>query len=389
MKHAVTGKPFNDLPEKVDWEALLQEACAQTVALLYFDGISVMKEQMPEDIYRQTFTIARRVTANNMRTEYAQRELVEILEQAQYPYVILKGEMAASCYPVPELRVLGDVDFMVPMEITEPLVEKMKALGYEHTWEPGDYHQVFEKNKACLEMHMEVAGMPEGAAQQPVREYLASILEKSVLMDRGMGAFRVPCPEHQAMVLILHMQHHVVGWGLGLRHIMDWACFMNQTVREPFWQESVLPLLKKIGLLRFVAVITKMASLYLGSVCPEWAENVEPDLCRDMMEDILAGGNFGRKDKDRARAINMLPDWEKGDKKTGKVSLLYQTLRGSVLKQHPNLENKPVRLFFCMVGKTLRYVALFCVGKRPNLLKAASHADTRRTVYERLKMFEE
>ena len=102
----------------------------------------------------------------------------------------------------------------------------------------------------------------------------------------------------------------------------------------------------------------------------------------------MDGGNFGRKDKDRARAINMLPNWEQQEKETGKLKLLYRTLRGSVLKRHPELEKKPVTLFFYMVGKTIRYMALFCMGKRPNLLKAASHADTRRTVYEQLHMFE-
>ena len=388
MKHAVTGAPLESLPADVDWQMLLQEAHAQTVALQFFDRVSALKSQIPENIYQQSFKLARRITANNMRMEHTQRELVRVLEQELCPYVILKGEMAAYWYPVPELRCLGDVDFMVSMENTERVAERMKVLGFEHTWEPGNHHQVLEKDKTCLEMHIEVAGVPQGDAREPVRDYLASILEKRISIDRGMGVFQVPCPEHQAMVLILHMQHHVVEWGIGLRHIMDWACFMDRTAQDGFWQDSLLPLLKKIGLFHFTAVITKMASQYLGSTCPAWAEYVQPDLCEAMMEDILAGGNFGRKDKNRARAINMLPDWEKKEKKSGKVSLLYQTLRNSVLKQHPELGNKPVLRLVYMIGKTVRYAALFCVGKRPNLLKAASHADARRNVYERLRMFE-
>lgn len=390
MEQAVCGKRLKTLPEGAapDWTALIREACAQTVVLQFFDVISQLRGQIPEEAYQKCFKLARRFTASNMRTEFAQAELVGVLEQIGCPYVILKGETAAAYYPAPELRLLGDVDFLVPMEHTEAVKEKMVALGYQHSWEPGDYHQVLEKSGACLEMHMEVAGMPEGQTRAAVQEYLSSLYEKSTVLDRGFGPFRVPCQEHHGLVLILHMQHHIVSLGMGLRHIMDWACFVDQTAEAAFWQDSLLPLLRRVGLLRFTAVMTKMASLYLDSRCPGWAEDVEETLCRDLMEDILSGGNFGRKDSDRARSINMLPDWEKNEEKTGKLKLLYRTLHESVLHQHPELKDKPVPTFFHMVGKTGRYIVLYCQGKRPNLLKAASHADTRREIYQQLKMFE-
>lgn len=390
MRYAVCGDRLKTLPDGVepDWPALIREANEQTVMLQFFDVISQLRDQIPEEIFQKCFKLARQFTACNMRTEFAQAELVGVLEQGEHPYVILKGESAATYYPVPELRQLGDVDFLVPMAHTEPITEQMKKLGYRHSWEPGDYHQVLEKPGACLEMHMEVAGMPEGKTRESVQEYLSSLYERSRVLDRGFGPFRAPCEEHHGLVLILHMQHHVVSMGMGLRHIMDWACFVNQTQHAVFWQEGLLPLLKRVGLLRFTAVMTKMASIYFGSCCPQWAEDVEESLCKALMEDILSGGNFGRKDLDRARSINMLPDYENDEKKAGKLKLLYRTLRGSVLHQHPELEGKPVSTFFHMAGKTGRYIVLYCQGKRPNLLKAASHADTRREIYEQLRMFE-
>lgn len=391
MKHAVSGQRLKALPEgpQPDWEALLREAGAQAVCLLAFDVLSDCKDQLPEEFYQKSFNWARRFTANNMRTEYAQSELVRVLEQENCPYVILKGETAAYCYPVPELRLLGDVDFLIPTERVASIVEIMQSRGYVHSWEPGDHHHVLDKKDSCLELHVEVAGMPEGKARGAAKAFLSDIYEKSIPMDRGMGPFLAPSHAHQAMVLILHMQHHVVEWGMGLRHIMDWACFVNRTAGESFWQESLLPVLREMGLFHFTAVFTKMAAMYFGSQCPLWAQNAEEALCRDLMEDILAGGNFGRKDAERSRALSMLPDWENKEEKPGKVKLLYRTLRGAVVRQHPEAEKNPLKLGLYMAGKTGRYLVLFCQGKRPNLLKVASHADTRRTVYERLRMFEE
>jgi len=388
LEHAVQGKQLQALPDWADpdWKAVVRESCAQTVTLPMFDVISPLQAEIPEEIYKKCFELARRFTAGNMRIEHAQTGLIQVL--GEDPYVILKGQSAAAYYPVPELRQLGDVDFLVPTERTGEIAEKMKALGYTHSWEPGDYHQVLEKSGVCLEMHMSIAGMPEGDARPAVEEYLSTIYEESIPVEGMFGSFRAPCPAHHAIVLILHMQHHVVAWGMGLRHIMDWACFVNRTAEEPFWQERLLPLLKRIGLFRFTAVMTKMASVYLGSCCPSWAESAPEDVCRGLMEDLLASGNFGNKDADRVRSIDMLPDWEKKEKETGKLRLLYGTLKASVIRQNPSLEQKPVRRFFSMTGKTCRYLALYCCGKRPNLLKAASHADQRRSVYEELHMYE-
>ena len=133
--------------------------------------------------------------------------------------------------------------------------------------------------------------------------------------------------------------------------------------------------------LRFLGVLYRIPS-------PQKPLDDRGQLCRELMEDIIAGGNFGRKNKDRARALNMLPDWEQKEEKPGKIKLLYRTLRHSALCRNPGLSERPVALFFVMIGKAIRYIVLFFLGKRPNLLKSAAFADQRRSIYERLRMFE-
>lgn len=390
MGCAVQGQPLKVLPQDTDfsWTALFREATVQTVFPIFFDVISEIQENLPEDFYQKCFDYTRRCIVGNMRTEHAQSQLVEVLEQGQHPYVILKGETAAAYYPKPELRQLGDVDFLIIPDQADAITAKMQALGYQHSWEPGDYHQVLAKPKVYLEMHMNVAGMPEGNARQAVSDYLATIFEESRPFEREFGAFAAPCEAHHGLILLLHMQHHVLARGMGLRHIMDWACFVNQTASKPFWDTRLLPLLRQIGLLHFAAVMTKMSSVYFHSFCPGWAEDVDSALCQALMEDILSGGNFGLKDQNRARSLNMLPNWETEERSAGKLKLLYRTLRYSASQKHPNLEGKPLRLSFAMCGRAIRYALLYCAGKRPNLLKAASHADTRRAIYEQLHLFE-
>lgn len=389
MGYALKGKQLDTAPPEteVDYMALVQEAKVQSVSMLLFHVISNLSGQIPEDAYQKCFKHARRGMAGNMRVEYAQMDLVSALEEKEVPYVILKGQSAAEYYPDPSLRQLGDVDFIVPEDLTETVAQQMQALGYDHSFEPGDYHQVLKKNGACLELHMQLAGMPKGQAKAPVEAFFADLFERSSYVGGQDARYRAPCGEHHGMILLLHMQHHVVARGMGLRHIMDWACFVEKTCDEAFWEERLLPLLKQIGLYRFAAVFTKMAAMYLGTRCPDWAEDADATVCSKLMQDIMIGGNFGRKDQERSRSVNMIPDWEDERKQT-KLSLLWKTLKESAQKRHPELCRNPVGLLLAMAGRTVRYLALFFVGKRPNLLKAASHAEQRRSVYEQLHMYE-
>lgn len=387
MGAAIRGENAPAVSEETDWTALFREACAQAVPLLFFDMISGLP-QVPESVSSRSFEIARRCTAHNLAAEHTQNQLTKLLRAGNHPYVILKGEASAAYYPKPELRALGDVDFLLREGHAEAVIEQMKQRGFSHSCEQEAYHQTLTRGSEHLELHFEVAGIPQGDAGKTVRDYLSSVFSESQSREREGGSYRVPCDAHHGMILLLHMQHHMQSHGMGLRQLMDWACFVQRTAGEPFWQERLLPALARIGLRRYCAVMTRLCSLFLGTVCPAWADNVQESLCRELMEDLMAGGNFGRKDKDRTRSTNMLPDWTEENVPKSKLVLLWQTLRRSVLKAHPKLEKRPVMRTLCMLGKAVRYCVLFCAGKRPNLLKAAACADTRRSVYDRLNMFE-
>lgn len=383
---AVQGKQLNILPESICWPKLLWEAQSQGIFLPVFHSLSQVSGSMPEDVSREYSRFARRATARNMQVEFSQIELVSILEQMQCPYLILKGEASACYHPLPQLRQLGDVDFLVPEEWMEKVMDSMTHLGYESQWM--DHHWLISKGASRLEMHLEPSGIPEKKFRREIMEFFQSIYAESRKASGTAGAFCTASQAHHGLILVLHMQHHAASEGMGLRHLMDWACFVAATAEEPFWQERLLPLLKKIGLFRLCAVLTKMNQMYFGVPCPDWAQWADPDLCRELMEDILAGGNFGQKNRERARSGNMLPDWEENGKKTGKIAQLYRTLRKAVLRQHPQWEKKKLRLVMAMGWKAVRYIVLYFLGKRPNLLKVAAYANIRRPVYEQLHLFD-
>ena len=95
--------------EHVDWDAVLREAKAQTVAALAAGSIeNGCSEDWDRAVIRNIYGF--------MRILHAQSDLIELFKAGDIPLIILKGTAAAMYYPVPERRAMGDIDFLVPQD---------------------------------------------------------------------------------------------------------------------------------------------------------------------------------------------------------------------------------------------------------------------------------
>ncbi len=90
------------------------------------------------------------------------------------------------------------------------------------------------------------------------------------------------------LVLILHIKQHLRG-GLGLRQILDWMMYLEANDNL----DTLLPMIREMGLERLSLTVTVMCQDYLG--LRTMAERDETLPCSELMEYIIAKGNFGRK----------------------------------------------------------------------------------------------
>lgn len=383
---ATEGAPFDFSSLSADqWAEVIRESRAQTVSLLCFDATEDLRDLIPQRHYAAWFAYAASVLKNNMTVRYAQDELVRLLEDAELSYILLKGYASAAYYPDGEKRSFGDVDFLIDPSQQERVEALLLENGYTREMEEHACHHVFKKPNAHLEMHFEVAGIPDGAVGDRFRRYLAHAATAYTLCESPH--FHRPTADVHAVVLLLHSLHHLLGEGLGLRHLCDWACFVNATYTEDFWQERVLPLLRETGTLTFAAVLTKTCAVYLGTVCPAWAESAPLSLCGELIADVFALGNFGRKNEERARS-GMFSQQGKGSVKKGKLAGLWRTLKDTMYTAYPILRRCRVLYPFVFVWRAVKYLLLMLVGKRPSLAKVSAYADERRATYEQFALFE-
>ena len=370
-----------------DWQEILTEAKNQAVAQLV-DSVLDRHLLSPEEAkaWKQA---ASQDIANNIRIGYNHSLLHEWMSTANIPYVILKGAASASYYPTPAYRSMGDVDFLVRME---DLGRAGKVLE-EHGLKPWDEehisHIVYRGHRMHYEMHFNLAGTSHGAAGELVREYTADIFDKASVMKVIDGEAVLPAPFHHGLILLLHTCHHLTGEGVGLRHLSDWAVFENSFSEDEFW-ELFEEKLKAIGLWKFAQTLTRVSIKYLGAKERTWAV-ADDELVDALMEDILSGGNFGKKDSNRSVQTMLISD--RGKDGVGRTSMVSEFLRSgnNIVYHHWHISKKnrillPIGWFYFGTRRVFREMT----GKREktNIEKLISGAAERRDLYSQLHLYE-
>ncbi|MBQ8428071.1 MAG: nucleotidyltransferase family protein [Clostridia bacterium] len=385
-KTAQEGWSFED----VDFEKLLQEANAQTVTLAAFERLSAYKKQLPVDIYKRWLKTSSRISQKNFAVEEGQKQLISLLTKENIPYIIIKGTSAAAYYPQAGHRALGDVDFLVREEDLTRATALLLASEYRQIIEDGEHdcHLVFTKENVRYEMHFETVGIPYGDTGKKIRDYLKEApLEGEEILANDYS-FQMPKPANHGLIMMLHMQHHMLGEGLGLRHLCDWGCFVDKTCQESFWKKELLPFLKEIGLYRYAQVMTATCHRYLSTACPEWAHVKDGQVCEEVMEDLLTGGNFGKKDELRSQSGMLISRHGKNGTKDGAGKNLFSILHESVKKKYPIVKKFPPVYPFLFLWRGVRYGVLMLFGRRKSIAKMLPEAEKRKNIYQKLHIFE-
>ena len=368
-----------------DWLEILKEAKNQAVVQLV-DSVIDKSCLSPEEAkpWKQAASVD---IANNIRIDYNHSLLHEWM--VGIPYVILKGAASASYYPTPTYRSMGDVDFLVREEDLTRAGKVLEENGLKPWNEEHISHIVYRGPRMHYEMHFNLAGTPNGEAGDLVREYTKDIFEKAQEKALVNGVAMLPSPLHHGLILLLHTCHHMTGEGVGLRHLCDWAVFENSFSDTEF-RELYEDKLKRLGLWKFAQILTRTSIKYLGAYEREWAV-ADEEVVDSLMKDILSGGNFGKKD--RNRSIQTMLISERGKDGVGKISMASEFLRsgnGVVYHNWPESKKNKLLLPFGWVYFGTRRVFREMTGKRKktDIGRIVGGAVERRELYKQFHLYE-
>ena len=329
------------------------------------------------------------IMMSNLHVDSDHAELHRILTSANIPYVILKGNASASFYPDPMLRAMGDVDFLIEKKNIGKVDLLLRKNGFETQPSNHECERAYHKGMSIWELHWEVNGVPGGEVGKRIHEYLSDMIEKAEPASLMNGEYLSPTPFHHGLVMLLHVARHMVTGGIGLRHLCDWAVFVER-LGDSF-PEMFEDKLKDVGLWRFAQLLTQLSVVYLK--CPEqsWMGEIEDQLLDDLKDDIFAAGNFGHKDSNRADEAKFITSRRKGgvnDDSAMKQSILSAN---EIVRKHWNFADKVPFVYpagWVFFGG--RYAIRSFTGKRKKISvnELAKSAKTRKEIYQQMKLYE-
>lgn len=230
------------------------------------------------------------------------QKVVSLLKQASLPYYLLKGVSLLSLYSPFECRRFGDVDILIP----DPAVRKkahelLLSHGFTQISNLADHHWEYTFSQHghtfLLEVHNAVIESQENTAfNQTIQEIFQKVpYEKGYFAPADLSFSTLPVT-YNGFYLLLHMLHHFLSSGFGIKLLMDWCLYLEQfhsSMDIPLFQN----LLKKTGLEGFYSAMTLLCKNYLGLskeclVIPIQTSYSQKYL-EELMAELLDAGEFG------------------------------------------------------------------------------------------------
>jgi hypothetical protein len=395
LSQTLFGAAYTPEPD-VDWTEVYRESENQAVRLQTFANhhlIPGIPDELREEIRRYLAAAMLR----NARIHGEHTSLHRLLSENHVPYSILKGTASASYYANPLTRAMGDVDFYVDPADRPRVTELLRENGYTvqdyDGADPHAFHLAVKKDHIHMELHYQFPGVPDLPVAETLSELLSDMREKAVLMQNGLTTCMQPSAFHHGLIMLMHLQQHLLNEGIGLRHLCDWAVFVHHFSGDEFVRVFENKL-KSVGLWRLARLLSLSAVLYIGLSEQSWMrENPEDEeTARQLMIDIVAGGNFGRKDRQRAFEAKFIGQQGKKDSSKSRLAKAISAVNESSRVRWPIMKRCPLLLPFGWIYSVCGYLIhnrqRRKKGKQIRILHAYQKSEARGLLYDQLHIYD-
>jgi len=291
--------------EKFDQETTSQEieevlnvAKAQTVFGLVFNALVTNQVKLDKKALFKAIAIQNKIRQQN---ELINQEMVDFFKQMdahQIDYLVMKGQTLAVLYPHPEMRMSGDVDFLIKddYEKVRKSFDSLFAISLP-TLNAYEKEAAFERNGVLYELHTYLITFGSSQNSKYWDQLIADCWAQRYYVDILDSKIRILPPTLYSVYVFLHLFFHFIREGVGLRQFCDWAAFLNHYAQE-IDTNLLQEILVKLDMLPAYRAFGSIAVSLLGLPAERFPfELTEKDgkWVHKIMQDVLKGGNFGKQ----------------------------------------------------------------------------------------------
>lgn len=295
-------------PTEEDWKLLYDLAKKQSLVGVTFRAVQRLNAcddspcgNLPEELFLQWTALATRIQSRNEtmmgQSLFMQRKMLESGLRSS----ILKGQGVALLYgELASMRQPGDIDVYVDCGLRRVL-DFMRSIGltdiklvYKHI----DL-QVFSDTEVELHYIPEILFAPWHNMR--FQRWVRSEATQKLIFDNSQAEIVTPAVGFNVIYILLHAFRHLLSGGVGLRQMMDYYFVLQALHRDAAMSHvEITALLHRFGLYRFArAVMWVLGEVFEGDGSRQYDWMLCPPDEHEghfLMEEIMAGGNFGHHD---------------------------------------------------------------------------------------------
>lgn len=269
----VVSIPWNEVYE----QALVQGVCALCSSVVAERGETWgLDEDLRFEWLGQTMVVER-LYARQLKSI---SKLAHFYAESGLSMMLLKGYGLSLNYPVSQRRPVGDIDIFLMNQSDEGRNNRFSA------WQLGDrsvherlgidvdegheHHTTFVFEGHVVENHYDFINTKASWTGRWVEAKLKELATSDVReVPVGVGKdglpirMFLPSPDFNAIFLMRHMGQHCASERILLRHLLDWALFLEHFSSQVHWN-WVVPFWKQIGILEFARCVNRICCDSLG-----------------------------------------------------------------------------------------------------------------------------
>ena len=278
-------------PDGVNWNEVYNLTLMQGVEGFVLDGIDRCYNQEKSlgiDIQTKLEWIG---DVQQMESVYNHHKnvvtkLAKFYQKHGIKMMLMKGMGLSLDYPVPNHRPCGDIDIYLYGDLKK--ADKLIHEKFGITIDKDQHkHTIFEIDGVTVENHYDFANYYKHKSSRKLDEWLKvnCHTDSTEITDIGENVY-LPSANFNAIFLVRHAASHFAAEKITLRHLLDWAFFVERHHDEVdwVWQWKVC---QEQNMHQFLLAINDICVKYLGFDASLFRTGGDAELAKRVQDEIL------------------------------------------------------------------------------------------------------
>lgn len=296
IRSAVTQKPMDSF-EMTNYEymAMMELADKQSVQGLMIECLRNNQVKMAKKCVIHMMKLQKAIVADNRKLNKRAAEIGKIFESAGFRYCIIKGQGNTLMYPNHFSRIPGDIDIWV--EGSRKQISNFVKQQYPDAQDSREHidYPIFED--AVVEVHYQPNVLSNPFSNKRLQEWINDQSELQfthrVHLPEIEDTICIPTPEFNVIQQLAHIMSHFFVEGIGLRQFVDYYYVLLNAKHDRNYEKD----LKRLGMLKFARGVMWVLEKIFSIEKEYMITSPDEKIGKLILNEILAGGNFGWHDE--------------------------------------------------------------------------------------------